>query len=105
MFLSAINDLTHLLSEIDTSLILGVSVTALVTYILFNAAQVATILKLSENLPYSKLKKAFLSALVFIPMIGLYVSLSIIAATKGRAALEQKKMTSSDKAQSSEVLT
>jgi len=91
MFLSVINDLTHLLGEIDTSLILGVSVTALVTYILFNAAQVATILKLSENLPYSKLKKAFLSALVFIPMIGLYISLSVIAATKGRDALEKAK--------------
>ena len=91
MFLSIINDFTYLLGEIDTSLILGVSATALFTYIVFNAAQVATILKLSENLPFSKLKKAFLTALVFIPMVGLYVSLSIIAATKGRDSLGKRK--------------
>ena len=91
MFLLGISDSINLLGEIDTSLILGVSATALFTYIVFNVAQVATVLKLSENLPYSKLKKAFLSALVFIPMIGLYISLSIIAATKGRDALEKAK--------------
>ena len=91
MFSSIINDFSYLLGEIDKALILGVSATALFTYIVFNAAQVATILKLSKNLPFSKLEKAFLAALVFIPMIGLYVSLSIIAATKGRDSLVKRK--------------
>jgi hypothetical protein len=91
MFLSIANDFLSLVNDIDRSFLVGAGAAGLFTYFAFNTAQVATVLRLSSNLPFSKLKKGLLSAIVFIPIVGLWISLSVIATAKGRHLKEKTK--------------